>query len=270
MPVRDKNVIFSDAEDSLLQLKKRARRRLIGAVVLVLFAIFVLWNVLDTQPPKKILANQALKVVAEIAVPPIEKQGLAAERLLVNPEASDTQAFAFEASAPLASAIASVNMTPTPQLPIDKEALPGKVVLRTDVLTIEESRVSTEPKEKAKKSAEKIDKKIDKVPAKKDPKRILEGLDDMEVDSTIKVAELPIQKSVKYTIQVAAYKEAAKAQSVVNHLKAIGVRVNTEKITVGQGQMIRVRVGPYAEKKDAQATLKKMNMHGISGTLVAK
>lgn len=269
MPVRDKNVIFADEEDNLLQLKKRARRRLIGATVLVLFAIVVLWNVLDTQPPAKFLANQELKVVADIAVPPIETQELAAQRLLVDSQASSAQSLASEAPVPLASMASSVNMTPA-TLSIDKEALPGKVVLRTNVLTTEESRASTEPKEKAKKSTEKVEKRIDKVPAKRDPKRILEGLDDMEFDSTIKAAESPIHKSVKYSIQVAAYKETAKAQSVVDHLKAIGVRVNTEKITVGQGQMIRVRVGPYAEKKDAQAALKKIHAHGLSGTLVVK
>ena len=34
--------------DELLALKKRARRRLVGAVALVLISMIVLWNVLDS------------------------------------------------------------------------------------------------------------------------------------------------------------------------------------------------------------------------------
>ena len=41
------------AHEELLMLRKRARRRLIGAIVLVGFAVLVLWNVLEKLPQQE-------------------------------------------------------------------------------------------------------------------------------------------------------------------------------------------------------------------------
>lgn len=40
----------SNISEDLLHIRKRARRRLLGAVALVLFALIVLWTVLDNAP----------------------------------------------------------------------------------------------------------------------------------------------------------------------------------------------------------------------------
>lgn len=275
MSVRDKNATFSNEEDTLLQLKKRARRRLLGAIALVLLAIAVLWNVLDTEPPAQFLAEQEVNVVTSIVTSstPAETKSTPPLSLKTESEASMAQVMIHEVLEPIASSL--TNVRPASPSSIDKEALPGKILTQPNTLNTQDTReVTPESKEKTKKTVEKVEKKIEKkvekTPIKKDPRRILEGLDDTDVVSIAKANDASSQKKVKYTIQVASYKDAAKAQSVVNHLKTIGVRVSIEKVATDQGQMIRIRVGPYADKKDAQAALKKMHAHGMGGTLVAK
>lgn len=256
-----------DEEDNLVQLQKRARRRLVGAIVLVLFAIIVLWNVLDSKPPQALVNNEQIQVTNHASG--INHAPLVEAPFIADAASQPTSLLPHhEASAPIASMVESV---PQPSLPLESEALPGTHVLSSQELGRNEASASINRTNQTLQNKKPQDKKpLEKKPkpsvkekaSVKDPRRILEGLDEPSVArDTV---------STKYILQVAAYKDAEKAQSVVKHLKSIGVRVNSEKVATSKGELTRVRVGPYASRKDADAALKKMRVHGISATVVEK
>jgi DedD protein len=229
--------------EALEHLKRRARRRLVGAIVLVLFAIVILWNVLDSDPPARLEARH-INVISEIS------------------------------SASQATAIVPPMAPPPIILPSD--ALPGNLLESTNVSAVAESsahlpaimtpEIALAPKPEKPPEAVKAQIKPEKK-SQRDPRRILEGLDEGgESDIPLRSQE----QAKHYYIQVASYSDAAAAQATVDKLKVAGVRTNTEKIKTDQKTLIRVQVGPYASKASAQAALKKMQLQGMNGILVAR
>ncbi|MGL4994780.1 MAG: hypothetical protein ACRC6G_01240, partial [Deefgea sp.] len=55
---------MANVSDELQQLRKRARRRLIGAIALVIFALTFLWTVLDGEPPKNLVDNHSVEIIS--------------------------------------------------------------------------------------------------------------------------------------------------------------------------------------------------------------
>jgi DedD protein len=238
-------------EEELLQLQKRARRRLVGAVVLVLLAVVVLWNLLDATPPLKLTGDKV--VVSCTASGERRASGIA-----ISPHTTSTPitASALTDSSDKETFIHAEKEVLS-RLTFEETALPSTKVLPAE--------------QKQGENKEGMDKKLKPVDippslSKKDPKRILEGLDEGPVIA-LKSSD---KGGVKYRIQVAAYSDANKAQNIVNKLKAAGIRVNSEKITTNKGELTRVRVGPYASRADAEAALKKMRAQGVNGMLVTK
>jgi len=64
-----------------------------------------------------------------------------------------------------------------------------------------------------------------------------------------------------YFLQLGAFQQAAKAETVMNELRSAGYRPHTDTITVqGKGRLIRVRIGPFqdlSEAKNAAAEIEK-------------
>jgi DedD protein len=228
------------SEEELLQLQKRARRRLVGAVVLVLSAVVVLWNLLDATPPRKLIGD---KVVVSCA------PGVAV--------VSDTPVPTLPASSPVSAVEKeTVSVDAAPDLAFDASIVSSQEAL------------PAEQKPEHKKADDLKPQAIESAPSvKKDPRRILEGLDQ---EPELSIAKSPDKSVIKYRVQVAAYSDAAKAQQVVNKLKAAGVRVSSEKVVTQKGEVTRIRVGPYASRMDAEAALKKMQAQGVNGMLVTK
>lgn len=257
-------------EEDLLHLRKQARRRLVGAVVLVIAAIIVLWNVLDNEPPAKLLANRNVVVTTQ-NTGPSAAQTASAPQAPVSPAAPSVVASAPVASVPAALPDASAaTALPADALPgtlTRSPAAAGPVPHDTDRVKTEQPKKIEQPKK-----TEAPGKTGAPGKPKVDPQRILDGLDDVDTSpkKTAAAVSTAEKSNVKYSIQVAAYSDAAKAQSVVSKLKAMGVRVSSEKVKTDKGEFTRVRVGPYASKSDAEAALKKMQAQGINGILVAK
>ncbi|MDC7707383.1 SPOR domain-containing protein [Vogesella indigofera] len=248
------------AHDELLMLRKRARRRLVGAIVLVLVATTVLWNVLDALPEQEMKPEQveisglpaSAPPQAPVALPPVaasapqETDILATlppeDSVLAPPPAAD--ASRPPAVVPVAPAVA---VTP-PAVP--KAAEPKPV----------------EPKPVAPKVA---DKKPEPVVAEKktapDPAAILEGreAEAPRAATTAATAE-------KYQVQLAALSDADKISALKQRLSAVGVAARFSKVQTSKGEVTRVRVGPFGSRAEADAALRKLERAGVSGIIVTK
>ncbi|MCX7206717.1 MAG: SPOR domain-containing protein [Proteobacteria bacterium] len=243
-------MVNRNVSEELLQLKKRARRRLVGAIALVLFALIVLWTALDSTPPTNIAGGNNIEIISSspallapaiaTTAPEVASMVALGEPPVLAPDQPDTQAITPEPS-------------PVPQYrpaSAAQSVLPGKLVNHQKKVVITPAPTP----------------KPTPAPAA-DPLRILEGLDT----STKPVAVAEKSTSDKrYFIQVGAYADGDKAAQVVSKLKGEGVPAYSEKVTTEKGALTRVRVGPVKDEAKAQSYLKKMGVLGLSGHLSSK
>ncbi|MBE9609620.1 SPOR domain-containing protein [Chitinilyticum piscinae] len=246
--------------EELHHLRKRARRRLIGAIALVVFSLCVLWTALDSQPPASMQQVQPIEVISS-----------APALVTAAPQpAASAIAVADQASLPDAAAVASSVAQPPAEPPAEESptaALPGKLV------NVQQPEASTTAKPKPAPTARPTPKPTEK-PAPKptaapkpttDPQRILDGLDD---PSAVKHDKA---EGKTYWIQVGAYADADKAAAHVSKIKGAGLPVVTDKIdTKEKGVLTRVRLGPTKDEAKAKEALRRLEALGVDGRLIAK
>jgi DedD protein len=78
----------------------------------------------------------------------------------------------------------------------------------------------------------------------------------------------PEKKASKFVIQVAALASKEKVNEVQTRLKDAGIKSYTQKVATGAGERIRIRVGPFASKDEADKIKAKIVKLGLNGTLV--
>jgi cell division septation protein DedD len=92
--------------------------------------------------------------------------------------------------------------------------------------------------------AKAVQAKIDQLPKPKEEQKI-------EADKY----SLPAQpaSASTYFLQLGAFQQAAKAETLMNELRSAGYRPHTDTITVqGKGKLIRVRIGPIQDLSEAR------------------
>ena len=246
-----------DPVDPVLPEKKRARRRLIGAVALVLAAVIGLPMVLDSEP-KPLADDIAIQIPSKDkpAAGVIMRPGVPATSGIAASAALDPKEEMIDPPVPVAGAVDRKPSSPAVVAPAMK--------------------ASVEPKEEAKPAAEpaKVAKAADKPvapPAKPDVKPV-EKSDDaarakalLEGKADPKNAE---KKSGKFVIQVAALATKDKVDELQTKLKNAGIKSYTQKVATESGDRTRIRVGPFASKDEAEKTRARIVKLGLNGTLV--
>jgi DedD protein len=278
--------------DPMLPEKKRARRRLVGAIALALAAAVGLPMLLDSEP-KPLAGDIAIQIPAKdkaapLPVPAADKAVSAADSVDKGEEVVDAPPPAPAAKAPAAVAAARPEgvaaqppavTKPEPKVehkPEHKEAPPvehkdAKAEARLaekekaerakaehDRAEHEKAeRLAREAREKAKKAAE------DKpVKPKDDAARAMAILEGKPAEKE-KPAE---SSSQRFVLQVAALSSQEKAAEVQAKLREAGISSYTQKTSTPNGELIRVRVGPL-NKEDAEKVRAKLGRLGMSGAM---
>ena len=209
--------------DEELQLKKKARRRLVGAIALVLLVVVFLPMFLDSEP-------KPLSQDIAIAIPPIPD--------------SETPAAAPQAQDPAHAPTALPGMPPPPQ---PAEAEPAPAAEETQV----PPPVATEPAAREDTATAET-----RTPARSEPVR-----QAARPASKPKVAAAAPGDG--YVVQLGAFSNAANAQALQRKLQENRFKAYTELIKSSGGTRTRVRVGPYpskdaADKARAQLRARKL------------
>lgn len=237
--------------DPALPEKKRARRRLVGAVALVLAAIIALPMILDSEP-KPLTEDIAIQIPSKDS--PVPQPGNA-------PSASSVPA------APKITASARADKDDEAVQPTATPAASGKNAAKLSPVPDTASSA-----ESASKPVSKADDKIavQSIPPRKADdseraKAILEGRAFANVDSATISGE---EKSARYAVQVAALASKDKVKELQDRLKDAGIKSYTQKIATANGERIRIRVGPFANREEADRMHAKIGKLGLNGTLV--
>lgn len=208
------------------ELKRRARRRLVGAIVLALAAAVILPLLLESEP-------KPLGEDVSVQIPPIDTGKF------VNPLSPG--------KAPDAKAIEGKR----DKKPLPVEAAPADSAVPTPKRSVEAD--ARTPAQSPQPSAPPI-------PAKETPKTAAQPKTDVSESKS----EIAVSNSA-FAVQLAAFADAKVADDLAAKLKSKGFPGYTEAFFTAQGAMQRVRVGPYASRDAADAALAKLKAAGYDG-----
>lgn len=259
---------MNDADDVQLQLKKRARRRLVGAIAFAAFAALALPLVMNHEPPPP-----AQDV--EIRIPGQNDAALAP----LQPEAA---LIAVPVLVPAEPAALPEPVAPTPQTQVPA-ATPTVTVTQTTpqpTQMTQATQTTIAPKPEAKPATPKPETKPEAkkpTPAEIEAQRaaaILAGKSP-DVVAASPTAPKPAVASttaavpnVPHVVQIGAFADAAKVQSLKQKLTELRIPVYTEALDSPQGKITRVRAGPFVSREAAERALGKIQGAGVSGSVV--
>lgn len=237
------------ADDPVLPEKKRARRRLVGAVALALAVAVGLPMLLDSEP-KPLASDIAIQIPSRDKVAPLPAPSNvpAADTLDKREEIVEPSRPAPAAVAPVvtaAPAVAEVNAPAArPEAPKTIARVEPKPVVKAPAKEDKPAAAAARP------AAATGD---DAVRAQ----AILEG----------KPADKPRADAQRYVLQVAALASQDKVNELQSKLKDAGIKSFTQKVPTQSGERIRVRVGPFG-KEEAEKMRAKLDKLGLSGSMV--
>lgn len=222
--------------DADLQLKKRARRRLVGAAALALFAVIVLPMVMDREPRP---SSQDIQV----RIPSQESTGLAAKVLPGKPAATPMPA-------PEPKSVAE----PVAEQKVEAKAKPEPVAALAPAKPVAPpvAAAAAKPAEKPAAPEKKID--TNGKPTAK-----------MAADSSPAT-----DASAQWVVQLGAYKEMGNVKLLLAKLKGVGVPAYTEKFDSPQGPRTRVRAGPFPSQDAAEKARSRIKIIGVDGPVAPK
>jgi DedD protein len=247
--------------DAVLPEKKRARRRLIGAVALVLAAVIGLPMILDSEP--KPLGDDV-----KIQIPSKDKSLKSNE----TPPPAAPAGSRVDATSSLApdEEVVEPQAAAADPAPASKTPLPKQAAATSPAAVSVPAPQAAVPKLKEDKPAKTV--ATPKTESKSDPKPVEHNDEAARVAALLEGKPDPKaaqeKKSGKYVIQVAAFATKEKVQELQNKLKDAGIRSYTQKVATDSGERIRIRVGPFASKDEADKARAKLVKLGLSGTIV--
>lgn len=241
-----------------LQLRKRARRRLVGAIALVTIIAVFLPMVLDHEP-KPVSQDVSIKI------PSPDSSAFTSKIVPVVPAAKP----APDAPKPEAPATAEPAAPPPPvKSEAPKVAAPAKseppkvAAVAPDAKPVVPPANDTEaapPKESAPEKAVAPAK-----PAVAEQPKVAQKAEPVE---KIK----PAAKGVAgYVVQVVALNDPDKAKQMRDQIAAAGVKTYTEVVPTAKGNVTRVRAGPFASRGDAEKARDKLKGMGLAGNVIPK
>ena len=276
------------ADDPLLPQKKRARRRLIGAIALVIAVVIGLPMVLDSEP--KPLADDVViqipskdKVSAPV-LPPSEA-GLPTGPAAGADPVSDTP---VEQKSRSQEANPSANSAPQKSAAVSasvQAALPAAVTAAavTAAAATKTAPPSASPASPAASAPAAVPAAVP-APLKSAPvkpaatptdesKRALAIL-DAKPDTKAKAAaenksdkKSPTASSEPIVLQVAALATQERINEVQTKLKNAGIKTFTQKIATASGERTRIRIS-VANKEEAEKMRVRLVKLGLNGTLI--
>ncbi len=264
-----------EALDPVLPEKKRARRRLVGAVALVLAMIIGLPMLLDSEP-KPVADDIAIQIPSRDKPPapdlstsmPAAQPAAASSATTTVGGTTAALSSAVPASASLGPHEQIVNLPPPADVkPPKPDAKPAEPTVADKAAAKPEKPLDKAAEKPAEKTAEKPqDKQTAKAETKHDDKddaraeAILEGK-----DVNAKSAD---KKAGRFVVQVAALTSKEKVTELQGKLSDAGFKPMLQTVPTDAGVTTRVRVGPFASKEEAETARAKLAKLGLSGKLL--
>lgn len=228
------------AVDPALPYKRRARRRLLGAVVLVAAVIAGVPFLLDPEP-----TLQRPEVVLDIPPrdTPLPGTGAAAAD---RPVTGSPQSPTTGVQAPVAPSASAPPPPPpvsaAPVAPRAQQPAPSPSPTPTPPAAVRPAPAASAP------------------PAA--PSSPVAGAPDRPPAAAA-------SSGGRWVVQAGLFGRSENATAVAGRIRSIGLPVYTESIDGAQGPRVRVRVGPFASRAEADEARATLSLNGIEASLVS-
>ena len=246
--------------ESMETIRKRAKHRLIGAAVLVLVGVVGFPLLFDTQP-RPVAVDIPIEIPGKNTVKPLV--------MPAKPEAVKEIATPAPAAAPSQDKVAtSSSLGAKEEIVTDKKSAPTAPVASTpkkDVEPVVKPEAKVVPKPEPKVEA-KVEPKPEPKPVPKadDGARAKALLDGQAAGTTASSA--PTEG--RMVVQVGAFADADKAKEVRQKLEKAGLKTYTQVAETKDGKRIRVRVGPFATKAEADNAASKIKTLDLPASIL--
>ena len=226
----------------LNRLRKRARRHLLGAAALLSISALVVWDVVNRLPEQKIKPQS------------IEVLGANSSTLGLPPSSSAKEwPVPKPVSVELTSNRSGLVAATTPIIALKVEPESEGVPLKLEV----------PPEHKI------PDIRLQENPASNpNPGIIPEGGLTVLDKTAVQQEEPSSMDDGNFVIQLAALSDPEKALALRAKLSSIGISAHFFKTQILQGEVTRVRVGPFNTRDEAQAILHKLEKVGVNCMIV--
>lgn len=230
--------------ESVDVMRKRAKHRLIGAVVLVLAGVIGFPLLFDTQP-RPVAVDIPIEIPSKAAVKPLAMPG---------PVATPAQA----TSAPVAaksSVAAPASLTSREEIVTEKKAAAPSAPASAAIKSEAKSEAAAEPKP------------LVKSPAASDDgaraKALLDGKATKAAAAASDAKPVPAKAAApdaegRHVVQVGAFADADKAREARQKLEKAGLKTYTTVVDTKDGKRTRVRAGPFDSKAEADKAASKI------------
>jgi DedD protein len=237
----------SDAPELAVdELKRRARRRLVGAIVLALAAAVILPLLLESDP--KPLGDEV-----SIRIPPIDNGKF------INPLAPDKDS---NNVAPVAPASGT-------------DVKPSAVVAPKKSIADAERHILGQPAASPPSAPPAVSAPIqapattsDEVPPAASIAAPSPAAAPAPASATVAQADAPVAAGGAFAVQVGAFADTKVAADLAAALKSAGFATYTEAVPTTEGSVQRVRVGPYATRGAADSAVAKLKLAGYDRAMV--
>ena len=239
--------------ESVEVIRKRARHRLMGSVVLVLGAVVGLPLLFDSQP-RPVAIDTPIVIPDRNQISPLSATAGSAKTGAIKEGLAQDQVIAAGQTGAAKSAVTnSAGLDPHEEV-VTKDSkaevrLEAKPEVKAEAKTEPKSENKPEPKAEPK-TESKNDSKLEAKPDAKDAAKAKALLDGKEAPKA--------GDAVRSVVQVGAYADLAKAKEARAKLESAGFKTYTQEIDTKDGKRIRVRVGPFATKEEADKTAEKI------------
>jgi DedD protein len=249
--------------DAVQQARTRARRRLIGAIVLLGIGIIGFPLVFETQPrpipvdiPIEIPHKDSVPPLVAPSAPPVSSRGAesalpgeAPKEDVLTESRSET---GREITPPGATA-----STATPGTPRASSADVGRAVASSPPVMAAASSAAESPRRLATASPALAARPAETSNAEAERARaLLEG-------RPVAAAE-----AQRFVVQVGAFADAEAARETRQKVERLGLKTYTQVAQTSAGSRIRVRVGPFASRQDAETALAKAKAAGLDAVVL--
>ena len=229
--------------ESVEVIRKRARHRLMGSVILVLGAVVGLPLLFDSQP-RPVAIDTPIVIPDRNQVAPLTSPSAivkpAAPSKEVVLDAPDTTV-----GAPAKSTVANTAaLDPNEEVVTKDPKIVAKSDVKPDVKPETKPELNPETKPDAKEAAK--------------AKALLDGKE------APKSADAPVRS----VVQVGAFADLAKAREVRTKLESAGIKTYTQDVETKEGKRTRVRVGPFATKEEADKAAEKIRKLNLQATVL--
>jgi len=207
----------ADANEVVRDVRAKARRRLIGAALLLGIGIIGFPLLFETQP-RPIAVDIPIEIPSRESVAPLRSPAS-------RPARSQQAAVA---KPPAEAPAASVPAAPEPA-----------------------------PKPAAEKPAE----------LKPEPKPAPKPVEAQKPVEPAKVADAAVDNG-RFVVQIGAFAEATGAREARMKVEGMGLKTYTQVVESAGGRRIRVRVGPYATKAEAEKAAARIKAGGLQAAVL--